>query len=233
METLIRLLRPIYLPLLKLKLDAPHLPEGQTLVRHLRPTEQWLAYRSLAAMFGLLNQFIGVGVGCVAMIVSMQAVGIALSVVALLVECFIIGFALVSVRVDYDLRHYLVGDRSLRVAQGAWTREEVTLSYANIQNIEVMQGPLERLFGFKNLTISTAGADASPGAGASHLVSLPGLPDAEELRALILKMLEQHRGDTGLGDHTPKPLASGPSLSRLAELKEAALALRDAARARR
>ena len=49
---------------------------------------------------------------------------------------------MVTTRVDFELRHYLVGDRSLRVAQGAWTREEVTLSYANVQNIEVNQGPL-------------------------------------------------------------------------------------------
>ena len=102
----------------------------------------------------------------------------------------------------------------------------MTLSYANVQNIEVNQGPLERIFGFKSLTISTAGADTTPGKENSHLVTLVGLPDADELRALILGMLKNQR-DSGLGE-TGAPLPTGPSLARLLEIKEAALALRDA-----
>jgi membrane protein YdbS with pleckstrin-like domain len=135
--------------------------------------------------------------------------------------------------VDYELRHYLVGDRSLRVTQGVWKREEVTLSYANIQNLEVAQGPLQRLFGFKSLTISTAGADATAaanGLGNSHLVQLVGLPDADELRVLMLSMLKQHK-DTGLGDVAHHAAPTGLSLKRLEEVRAAALALRDAARA--
>jgi membrane protein YdbS with pleckstrin-like domain len=140
----------------------------------------------------------------------------------------VIGLALVTTRVDFELRHYLVGDRSLRVAQGAWTREEVTLSYANVQNLEVNQGPLERFFGFKSLTISTAGADSTPGNENSHLVTLVGLTDADELRALILGMLKEHK-DAGLGDPVAAPTSF--SVARLEELRDAALALRDAARA--
>ena len=34
---IVRMLRPIFLPLLKLKLEPPHLPEGTTLVRELKP----------------------------------------------------------------------------------------------------------------------------------------------------------------------------------------------------
>jgi uncharacterized membrane protein YdbT with pleckstrin-like domain len=108
----------------------------------------------------------------------------------------------------------------------------VTLSYANVQNIEVTQGPLERFFGFKSLIISTAGADTTPGAENSHLVTMVGLEQADEVRALILGMLKQQR-DTGLGDatHPPTPMGSTLSLARLNEIKVAALSLRDAARA--
>ena len=105
----------------------------------------------------------------------------------------------------------------------------MTLSYANVQNIEVNQGPLERIFGFKSLTISTAGADTTPGKENSHLVTLVGLQDADELRALILGMLKNQR-DSGLGEPGAQA-PTGPSVGRLVEIKQAALALRDAARA--
>lgn len=230
MELLLRLLKPIFLPLLKLDLTAPHLPEGTSLVRSLKPSEQWLAYRYLQTLFGFLNQFIGVGIGVIALVAKFRGWGLLIALGVFAVEGFLIGLALVTTRVDFELRHYLVGDRSLRVAQGAWKREEVTLSYANVQNIEVNQGPLERLFGFKSLTISTAGADTTPGAENSHLVTMVGLQDADELRSLILGMLKQQR-DTGLGETgAAHPNATGLSLARLNEVKAAALALRDAAR---
>jgi membrane protein YdbS with pleckstrin-like domain len=231
MEFLLGLLKPLFLPLLKLEFTPPHLPEGSSLVRSLKPADQWLAYRYLTTLFGFLNQFVGTGIAAIALVAKLKGTGIAIALVLFAVQCFIIGLALVTTRVDFELRHYLVGDRSLRVAQGAWKREEVTLSYANVQNIEVTQGPLERMFGFKSLTISTAGADTTPGAENSHLVTLVGLEQADEVRALILGMLKQQR-DAGLGDSTTPSAgpAKGLSLLRLNEIKVAAESLRDAAR---
>ncbi len=231
MELLLRLLKPFFLPLLKLDLAAPHLPEGTSLVRSLKPSDKWLAYRYLQTLFGFLNQFVGVGIAVIAAVAKLRGWGVAIGLGVFAVEAFLIGLALVTTRVDFELRHYLVGDRSLRVAQGAWKREEVTLSYANVQNIEVNQGPLERLFGFKSLTISTAGADTTPGAENSHLVTMVGLQDADELRSLILGMLKEQR-DSGLGEPQAQVAAtsSGLVLGRLNEIKAAALALRDATR---
>ncbi len=230
MELLVRLLKPLFLPLLKLDLAPPHLPEGTSLVRSLKPTEKWLAYRYLQTLFGFLNQFVGVGIAVIAAVAKLRGWGVVIALGVFAIEAFLIGLALVTTRVDFELRHYLVGDRSLRVAQGAWNREEVTLSYANVQNIEVNQGPLERLFGFKSLTISTAGADTTPGAENSHLVTMVGLPDADELRSLILGMLKEQR-DSGLGEPQARTaqVGAGLSLARLEEVRAAAIALRDAA----
>lgn len=228
MELLLRLLKPIFLPLLRLDFTPPHLPEGSSLVRSLKPSDRWLAYRYLQTLFGFLNQFIGVGIAVIAAVAKLKGWGLLIALGIFAVEAFVIGLALVTTRVDFELRHYLVGDRSLRVAQGAWTREEVTLSYANVQNLEVNQGPLERFFGFNSLTISTAGADSTPGNENSHLVTLVGLQDADELRALILGMLKQQK-DTGLGDPA-HPSSPALSIQRLSEVRDAALALRDAAK---
>jgi membrane protein YdbS with pleckstrin-like domain len=232
METLVGWLRPLFLPLLKLSLDPPHLPEGSSLVRALKPTEQWLAYRYLAALLGLLYPTVAAGAAAVALVVAQPRYGWIGAFLLVAVEVGMIGFSLVAIRVDYELRHYLVGDRSLRVVQGAWKREEVTLSYANIQNIEVTQGPVERLFGFKSLTISTAGSDAptAAGHGLGHSAAMKGLADAEELKRLILDMLRGQK-DSGLGDAHGHELHDLP-LARLEEVLKAAVALRDAARGR-
>lgn len=226
-ELTLKLLKPIFVPLLKLKTDPPHLPEGSALVRSLKPSEAWFTWRALTAMFGLLGQLIGTGVAAIAVAAKLGGWGWVIAAGLLLIEAVVIGFTLVAVRVDWELRSFLVGDRSLRVSEGALTRREVTLSYANVQNLEVTQGPLERLFGFQNLTVTTAGADQQPGLENSHSVTLVGLDDAEAVRTLILGMLAKAK-DSGLGEqalavHEPLPLR------RLLEVRDAALALKRAA----
>lgn len=233
-ELLVRLLRPFVEPLLKLDFHPPHLPEGSALVRTLKPCEAWLTFRYLEALFQTLGQTVGLGVFMLVAVAKLGAMGWVLAGALGLVQLGVIAFALVTARVDYELRHYLVGDHSLRVAQGAMTRHEVTLTYANVQNLEVTQGPLERLFGFKALTVTTAGADEVQGSGASlHRVSLVGLDDADAVRNLVMGMLRQHR-DTGLGEPLPGPAtAAGFDATRLAEVRDAARELERAAWRRR
>ncbi|MFT3710515.1 MAG: PH domain-containing protein [Archangium sp.] len=228
MDFLLRLLKPIFLPLMKINFTPPHLPEGSSLVRTLKPTQKWLGYTYLSTLLRFLQPFIFTGIAVVPLFAKLKGWALVGAAVALIVEIVSVAFALVAARVDFELRHYLVGDRSLRVAQGAWTREEVTLSYANVQNIEVTQGPLERVFGFKSLTISTAGADTTPGAQNSHLVTLVGLENADEVRELILGMLRQQK-DTGIGDHHVPAAKTALPIERLREIRDAAVALRDAA----
>ncbi|MBL8924446.1 MAG: PH domain-containing protein [Myxococcaceae bacterium] len=227
-ELTLRLLKPIFVPLLKLKTDPPHLPEGTALVRSLKPSEAWFTWRALTAMFGLLGQVIGTGVAAIAVVAKLGGWGWLIAALLLLLEAVIIGFTLVAVRVDWELRSFLVGDRSLRVSEGALTRREVTLSYANVQNLEVTQGPLERLFGFQNLTVTTAGADQQPGLENSHSVTLVGLDDAEAVRTLILGMLGKAK-DSGLGEQERAVHQDALPLPRLLEVRDAALALKRAA----
>lgn len=231
MAALMALLMPIFIPLLKLDPRPPHLPEGSSLVRALKPARAWLSLRYLQVLFGFLNQVIAVGVVAIAAISTIGRWGIAVALALGLVEVVVIAFALVAARVDFELRHYLVGDRSLRVSSGAFTRREVTVSYANVQNLEVTQGPIERLFGFKTLTLSTAGADASGQKGENlHVVKLAGLDNAEATRELMMGMMRaQHPGDSGLGDAHAVPMGSALSHPLLSEIKAAAVALRAAA----
>ncbi|MGI8435470.1 MAG: PH domain-containing protein [Chthoniobacterales bacterium] len=146
-------------------------------------------------------------------------------------------FALALLRLDYEKRWYLVTDRSLRVREGVLRIREMTITFANIQNISISQGPIQRLLGIADLRVDTAGGGAQTsekkGQENLHSVHFRGVNNAEEVRALINTRLRQLR-DTGLGDHDEK-IAAPPTapittwISALRERAEEATALRRAA----
>ncbi len=115
-------------------------------------------------------------------------------------------FKFFLIRIDYDMRYYVVTDRSLRIREGALLIHESTFTFANIQNLKVTQGPLERLLGLSNLIVETAGGASSSGDGhgnnpfgAAHEGNLRGITNAREVRDQMLVLLKRYR-DTGLGD---------------------------------
>ena len=120
------------------------------------------------------------------------------------------------VRLDYEMRWYLATDRSLRLREGVWTVREMTLTYANVQNVTIEQGPLQRLLGIADLVVQTAGGGAErrasgkrrPGERRSmHEGRLHGVEQAEQIRDLILAHQKRLR-DGGLGDleeQAPRP----------------------------
>lgn len=123
-------------------------------------------------------------------------------------------------RLDYDMRYYIVTDRSLRIREGAWTIREVTLTYANVQHLEIQQGPIERLLGIANVFVRTAGGagpavpqgglvaallfsgknpPGEPGMAMGHVGILRGIDNAQEVRDRINALLKKYR-DAGLGE---------------------------------
>lgn len=224
----VKLVKPLFLPLLKLKLEPPHLPEGVTLVRHLKPAEAWLGLKYAGVLLGFSVQLFVFTTGLIASIAAQKTEPAV--VLGLATSGLVLGMvaSLVTTRIDFELRHYLVGDRSLRVSQGAVIRREVTISYANVQNIEVLQGPLDRLFDIKSVTISTAGGAAVAGGHTSHEVVLAGITDADAVRELILGMVKKHR-DAGLGEAQHAKPHDGLNPKLLEEIRDAALLLKEAA----
>ena len=113
-----------------------------------------------------------------------------------------------SLRLNYEMRWYKVTDRSLRIRAGVWSVHEMTMTFANVQNISITQGPLERLFGIADVRVETAGGGGGHGGphgkgdgfGANlHTAVFRGVDDAEEIRDLMLARLRRVRG-AGLGD---------------------------------
>ena len=225
-------LKGLVAALLKLPTDLPELPPGDhdhVEVRHAAPA--FLTYRMVGVFLGPLiwGGFATLG----ALGAAVKEPKAAWVVVPLL--CFV-GFMLalgfMVTRLDYELRTYLITDRSLRVREGALQVRELTLSYQNVQNVSLEQGPLERLFGFSNVVVETAGgggaAQAQHAGSTGHRAVLRGLTDAEGVRDLIrARLLEVHK-HAGLGD--AEELHPAPSLDAkaLAEVRDAAQALAEA-----
>ena len=122
----------------------------------------------------------------------------------------------VTTRLDYEMRWYVITERSLLVREGVWSTREITLTFANAQNVHVRQGPVARWFGFWDVEVDTAGGGGAPAKGEAavrqHRAILRGVDDARAIRDTILEALRRHRS-AGLGDpddHTgPRARAGG------------------------
>lgn len=144
----------------------------------------------------------------------------------------VIHFAIV--RLNYEKRWYIVTDRSLRVREGIVVVREMTVTFANIQNIAISQGPIQRVLGLADLRVDTAGGGAvtqgrHPGQNL-HTAWLRGVNNADEVRQVIQERLRQFK-DTGLGDHDDRPALPSTSaaaiLAALRDLDREARALRE------
>ncbi|MDB6116070.1 MAG: rane-flanked domain [Lacunisphaera sp.] len=155
-----------------------------------------------------------------------------------------IPLSLAVVRLEFELHWYIVTDRSLRIRTGILRLRESTMSFANLQQVEVKQGPLQRLLGLADVHVQSAGGagDHNPHSGqmgdSLHTGIFHGVDNADEVRDLILARLRQFR-QAGLGDHddpnlhveaAPPPVAAIPAdaLAAAHELLAEARAMRAA-----
>lgn len=112
-----------------------------------------------------------------------------------------------ALRLDYELRWYMVTDRSLRIRAGIWKVQETTMSFANLQQVEVRQGPLQRVLGIADVRVRSAGGGGGS-ATQSHQKAaedslhegvFQGVDNAHQIRDLIVERLRIFR-EAGLGD---------------------------------
>lgn len=72
-------------------------------------------------------------------------------------------FGYLANHVAYRMRWYVVTDRAARLRRGVMTLHELTLTLANVQRIEIRQGPIARWFGLCDLELHTAGGGGAAG----------------------------------------------------------------------
>jgi uncharacterized membrane protein YdbT with pleckstrin-like domain len=83
-----------------------------------------------------------------------------------------------------------------------WRIQEATMSFANLQQVEVSQGPLQRLLGLADVKVQSAGGSDNPqrkGQEDLHTGHFHGVDNAHEIRDLIQTRLRRFR-ESGLGD---------------------------------
>lgn len=130
---------------------------------------------------------------------------VAVDVVAIAFLVIGIPFTYLLQRLNYELRWYIATDRSLRIRSGIWSVEELTMTFANIQDLKITAGPLQGWLGIADLEVSSAGGGGVSAGGkhggteSSHTAKFAGVDNAVEIRDLIVERLKRYR-DAGLGD---------------------------------
>ena len=227
--------------LFRVPVDPPTLPvpSGGS-VQSFQPAEGFLKYLKFWFWSVLFMTDIGFTVAYVAVAIALCVKG--LWWVALLL--FPVAFAIIvlpdivvfiGLHLRFDTTWYVMTDRSLRIRRGIWSIEEVTITFENVQNISLQQGPLQRHYGIANLMVETAGGSAPQGKHGqtmSHRGVIEGIADAKELRDRIMLRLRESK-TAGLGDEAHEHdaqhgVSRGPTWS--AEHVAALRAIRDEAR---
>ena len=112
-------------------------------------------------------------------------------------------FALAILRLDFEKRWYVITDRSLRVREGVVSVSEMTVNFANVQNLSISQGPIQRILGIADLQVETAGGGGprreEHATQNLHVAKFRGIDNAQEVREVIQARL-RHLKDAGLGD---------------------------------
>jgi len=136
---------------------------------------------------------------------------------------------LLPIILDWELRWYIVTDRSLRIREGVWKVSELTMTFANVQEVSIQQGPLERLFGIADVKVRSAGGGGGGNRprerhreeDSGHIGYFRGVDGAPAIRDLILERLKKQR-DAGIGDAEPLAEAAPSGSATSPELLEAA-----------
>jgi hypothetical protein len=91
----------------------------------------------------------------------------------------------------YRSLEYIVDSDSVKMKKGVFWREHVIVPYPKITNVDVTQGPVQRMLNIGTIYVQTAGAGGTQGAQAE--LTLLGVRDLEGLKDTIM---ERVRGYT-------------------------------------
>jgi membrane protein YdbS with pleckstrin-like domain len=234
-------LKAVLLPVLKLPTTPPDPPTGHApgeFLKTIQAAPNYLHYRIFQWVLGVSILVIAELIGIVVALVTFPLGGLILAVPLVLIGVVKAALFYVTARLDYEMRWYVLTERSLRVREGIWIVRELTLTFANVQNVQVLQGPVQRFFGFSDVLVETAGGGSKQKENKlvdSHRAVLRGITNPAEVRDLILNLVRRYR-TAGLGDHEETRLgAKGKgtgvdniSKELLVEIRDAARSLRDA-----
>ncbi len=210
-------------------LQVPPKPEvplgGPGSLRVFRAAPGFLRYRLLGWGLSMGGTIVGIIFG----VVAVRQFAPAISEMFFILEALAIAFLAIQLPVsflmivlDYEYRWYMVTDRSLRIREGVVKVQEKTMTFSNVQNVSIRQGPIQRLFGISDVEVRTAGGGESSSGGGDHqglgdnlhLGYFRGVGNAAEIRDAILDHLKRLRsGGLGDPDEPPAPASEPGSVA--------------------
>ncbi len=189
-------------------------PGGQ--LEALRPSDGWLRYITFQFWLFLIILDGALIVAWLMLLIAIPLAGVLLAVPVLLLAVVPDIFAYIAIHLRYDSTWYVLSDRSMRIRRGIWIINEVTITFENIQNVSVRQGPVQRYFGIADVIVQSAGGGAAAGPhgggmASGHTGILEGVVNADAIREMILRHVKVSR-TAGLGDeHRDHHAPSGPA----------------------
>lgn len=188
---------------LKVPQTPPDLPRlsGEFFVT-IKPARGFVHYLRCKLVWGLVTSFVLLMMGAGSLMAAEPLTGLlsAPLVIALEVVAGILGFF--AIRLRYDTTWYVLNERSIRLRRGIFIIKETTITFENIQNVSIKQGPLQRWFKISTIVVETAGGGGKTKEGAEaapHSGIIEGIDNANEIRDLLMTRMAQSRR-SGLGD---------------------------------
>lgn len=214
---MLELIRTLLKRVLQVDVGPPEAPLGEH-PEMFQASQKHLTY--LMALWAIrhgsiaLFAFVPLAGGLCAALVKTDHEAFAAAVVVAMLAFFAVFavFGYASIRLDWEMRWYVLTDRSLRIREGIVFMREVTLTLANVQELKVSQGPIQRALGITDLIVDTAGGGGSAASGRAsiygHEGMLRGIDNGSDVRKKIEARVKQRRG-AGLGDPDENPGRSG------------------------
>lgn len=196
--------------LFKVNREPPTLPAApgeEILIFH--PAEGYLRY--LKFWFWIVLAVVDVAILVVWLVILFVSpiVGVLLAVPALAIAIVPDILAYIAIHLRYDTTWYVMTDRSLRIRRGIITIREITITFENVQNVSIAQGPVQRLFGIADVVVRTAGGGSGTGPhgeqiGSGHEGRIEGIDCAPVVRDRIMARVRRSTS-AGLGDDAWTP----------------------------
>jgi len=119
-----------------------------------------------------------------------------LTVDKLIFGLFILGWSIIAllfllwIPAYYRSLEYILESDSIKAKRGVFWRRRVTVPYPKLTNVDVTQGPVQRMFDIGTIHIQTAGAGGAQGGQAE--LRLVGIRDLEGLKETIMERVREY-----------------------------------------
>lgn len=85
---------------------------------------------------------------------------------------------------------YRIDEDAVRMQYGVFWKQDITVPYNKITNVDVTQGPLQRAFGIGIVHVQTAGAGGAQGSRAE--IRLSGIAELREIKRILVTYLQKY-----------------------------------------